>query len=293
MNQECRVAVSLKALSIYIIITFATAYLLDFPLITGLLHKSYFGLLASIRMLMPFLGSIVVLKIIGVSLIDGLKDLGLKLGKIKYIPLGLAVPYILYGLGVAILYVAGYMPKNPLLVMMSLPGVSPATAAMIRSAPIMYLIIQLVSASIAGLTINAALAIGEETGWRGLMYRALTPRYGLIVASIITGVIWGLWHADLIVYLKYSLPHHPDIIGVITYTAFTTACSFILYILRHRSSSLLPPAIMHGTLNALGGLMMLTYPGLDEIYTLPVGLVSIISLTIIGIIIYMFPEKNE
>ncbi len=293
MNQQYRVAVSLKALSIYVTITFATAYLLDAPLITGLLPKSYFGLLASIRMLMPFLGSIVALKIIGVPLIDGLKELGWRLGKIKYIPLGLAVSYILYGLGVAMLYVAGYSPENPLLVMASLPGVRPATAAMIRSAPIMYLIIQLVSASIAGLTINAALAIGEETGWRGLMYRALTPRYGLVVASIITGIIWGLWHADLIVYLKYSLPHHPDILGVATYTAFTTACSFILYILRYRSSSLLPPAIMHGTLNALGGLMMLTYPGLDEIYTLPVGLVSIVSLTVIGVIIYVLPEKND
>ena len=291
MNQQIEAMMSLKALSIYVIITFTTAYLLDIPLITGLLPRSYFEFLASIRMLMPFLGSIVALRIIGVPIIDGLKDLGLRLGKIKYIPLGLAVPYILYGLGAAILYVAGYPPKNPLLVVTSLPGVSPATAAMIRSAPMMYLIIQLVSAAIAGLTINAALAIGEETGWRGLMYRALTPRYGLVAASIITGIIWGLWHADLIVYLKYSLPHHPDIIGVITYTAFTTACSFILYILRHRSSSLLSPAIMHGTLNALGGLMMLTYPGLDEIYTLPVGLVSIVSLIIIGIIIYVLPEK--
>lgn len=119
------------------------------------------------------------------------------------------------------------------------------------------------------------------------MYRALTPRYGLAVASIIAGVTWGLWHADLIVYLRYSLPHHPDILGVAMYTCFATLCSFILYMLRHYSSSILPPAVMHGTLNALGALMMLTYPGLDEIYGLPVGIASIIASTIIGSILYL------
>ncbi len=282
-----------RALAVYIITAFAAAYLLDLPLILGYLPTSYFGVVASIRMWMPFLASIAALRITGYSILPGLKSLGWRIGRIKYVVLGLATPYILYGLGVILLLIAGHHPENPLLVIASLPSVKPATAAMIRSAPTMYLLIQLVSVAIAGLTINAALALGEETGWRGLMYKALTPRYGLVAASIITGITWGLWHADLIIYLKYSLPHHPDILGVAVYTCFTTTCSFILYILRHYSSSILPPAVMHGTLNALGTLMMLTYPVLDEIYTLPVGLASIASMIILGVIIYVFLEKRK
>ncbi len=287
MSRQHKVAVPFKALFVYIVIVFVAAYLLDTPLITGLLPRSYFGLLASIRMWAPFLGSVLALRIIGVPLVDGLKMLGWRLGKARYIPLGLSIPYILYGAGVVLLYMAGFSPTNPLLVIAGMPGVKPVEAAMIRSSPTAYLIIQLVSAALAGLTINAALALGEETGWRGLMYIVLTPRYGLALASIVTGITWGLWHADLILYLKYSLPHHPDILGVAVYTCFTTACSFILYMLRHYSSSILAPAVMHGTLNALGTLMMFTYPGLDEIYGLPVGLASIVALIIIGSILYL------
>jgi len=285
MNEHAE-SISLKQLMIYLTIAFTLSYLLDIPIIIGVLPKTYFGIIASIRMWMPFLATIIALKAGGARIIAGLKMIGWRLGKIKYIALGLAIPYILYGLGVLILYMMGYPPVNPLLVAVKLQGIHSATAALIRSAPNYYLALQLVSAAIAGLTINAFLALGEETGWRGLMYKALTPRIGLVLASITTGIIWGLWHADLIVYLGYSLPHHRDLIGIAVYVAFTASASFILYLLRHYSSSIIPPAVMHGTINALGSLMMLTYPELDEIYTLPVGIVSIISLMIIGVIVY-------
>lgn len=160
MSRQYSGVASFKALFIYIVIVFTVAYLLDIPLVAWLLPRSYFGLIASIRMWAPFLGSIVVLRIIGVPLIDGLKMLGWRLGKIKYIPVGLAIPYILYGLGVALLYVAGYTPTNPLLVIAGIHGVKTVEAAMIRSAPTTYLIIQLVSAALAGLTVNAVLAVG-------------------------------------------------------------------------------------------------------------------------------------
>lgn len=37
-------------------------------------------------------------------------------------------------------------------------------------------------------------AIGEELGWSGCIIEALQNKYGALKASIITGVIWAVWH---------------------------------------------------------------------------------------------------
>ncbi len=44
---------------------------------------------------------------------------------------------------------------------------------------------------IAGMVIGA---LGEETGWRGFLQPLLEKRYALPVASILVGLLWGLWH---------------------------------------------------------------------------------------------------
>jgi membrane protease YdiL (CAAX protease family) len=37
-------------------------------------------------------------------------------------------------------------------------------------------------------------AVGEEIGWRGFLQPILEKKYSILLASIIVGVIWGLWH---------------------------------------------------------------------------------------------------
>ncbi len=43
----------------------------------------------------------------------------------------------------------------------------------------------------AGMVIGA---LGEETGWRGFLQPFLEKRFTLPVASILVGLLWGLWH---------------------------------------------------------------------------------------------------
>jgi membrane protease YdiL (CAAX protease family) len=70
------------------------------------------------------------------------------------------------------------------------------------------LIVQLVEAFTIGVVINMVFTFGEEFGWRGYLLPRLAPLGGAW-AAILTGVVWGLWHAPLIVLSGYNFPGHP------------------------------------------------------------------------------------
>jgi len=290
--EEPRYRLPLKALIIYIAVAFGAAYLLDTPLIVGAIPLKFFEAEALIRMWMPALGAVAALLACGFPLKEGLKSLGVRLGRLRYIPLGLALPYVIYLLGVGVCYVMGYSPTNPVTSLLSNPQIPPQLRDLIlKAGPEVFLMLQLVNAALAGLTINAAAALGEEIGWRGLMYEVLYPRYGLLASALIIGVTWGLWHAPLILFLGYSMPHHRDVIGLAMYCAVTTSWALILLLLRKGSGSVLPAAVMHGTINALAGLMVLTYPNVDELYVLPVGVGSLIASIVVGAVLAILLKR--
>lgn len=70
-------------------------------------------------------------------------------------------------------------------------------------------LVQVISIPIAA-PLNGVLAFGEEVGWRGLLLPALRP-LGDWPAVLITGVVWGVWHAP-IVLLGYNFDR-PDLWG--------------------------------------------------------------------------------
>ncbi len=186
----------LKALTVYLIIAFGVAYLLDVPLIVGVIPLKFFGIEAVIRMWAPTLGAVIALLACGAPLKEGLKSLGIRLGKLAYIPLGLAMPYIIFLLGIGVCYIMGYAPTNPVVSLLGNPQVPQQLKDLIlKAGPEVLLLLQLVSTTLAGLTVNAAVALGEEIGWRGLMYKVLYPRYGLLASTAVIGVAWGLARA--------------------------------------------------------------------------------------------------
>lgn len=135
---------------------------------------------------------------------------------------------------------------------LALESLAPAGAAL----PPMWVLVasQLVMIPIAAATINAAAAFGEELGWRGFLVPALRP-LGTWPALLLSGAVWGVWHAPLIL-LGYNFGR-TDVTGVLLMTGGCIVWGVLLGWLRLRTGSMWPAVFAHGALNASAGLPLL------------------------------------
>ena len=46
--------------------------------------------------------------------------------------------------------------------------------------------------------VNIIACLGEEVGWRGFLLPNLLEKFTPIKATLLTGFIWGVWHAPMI-----------------------------------------------------------------------------------------------
>ncbi|PPG36377.1 CPBP family intramembrane metalloprotease domain-containing protein [Pseudoclavibacter sp. RFBG4] len=121
--------------------------------------------------------------------------------------------------------------------------------------PIVVLVLlQLVSIPV-GAFLNLIPALGEELGWRGWLLPKLL-RLGTVPALLISGVIWGLWHAPLIL-LGYNYADAPGWLGLTMMTVMCILVGAVFAWLRIRSESVWPAALAHGAFNAAAGSYLL------------------------------------
>ena len=145
----------------------------------------------------------------------------------------------------------------------------------------------LLSGMLAGATINALFAFGEEVGWRGYLLKQFEGRSFLGTAFVI-GIIWGLWHAPLIL-MGHNYPQHPQW-GVLMMVGVCILMSFIIQYFRVKSDSVIVAAIMHGTCNGVAGLTMV-FLSLDKYNDLidgSAGLAGILAMLVVAIAIFLF-----
>jgi len=145
-------------------------------------------------------------------------------------------------------------------------------------------------AVVAGWTINGLFAMGEEYGWRGLLWEEL-EHLGVVRANLVIGTVWGLWHAPLILQ-GYNYPGRP-VLGTLAMVALCIGMSFTLTGVRRLTGSLLPVAAAHGSFNALAPILLILAPGTDPILTGPLGLTGALVLAIIGGCLWLRVRRLE
>jgi membrane protease YdiL (CAAX protease family) len=150
-----------------------------------------------------------------------------------------------------------------------------------------------VQAVIFGMTINTIAAFGEEAGWRGFLLSSLEPR-NFYTASIIIGVVWGFWHAPVILQ-GHNYPDHP-VIGVFMMVVWTILLSPFLIYFTKKSGSVIGAAVFHGVLNASAGIPLMYIKGGNDLTVGVTGVAGFAALLIMNILLFVYDryvDKNK
>lgn len=132
-----------------------------------------------------------------------------------------------------------------------------------------FLIIGLV----ANLTFPIIMMLGEEYGWRSYLLQKLLP-LGFWKANIITGIVWGLWHAPVIL-MGYNYGMYTWV-GVIMFTVITILIGTFFNYMYVRGNSVFLTSVGHGWFNGLvPSVVILTGFMGKETMIAPLGIIGI------------------
>lgn len=171
-----------------------------------------------------------------------LRGLGWQPGRFKFLALGYVIPlaYCIVVYGITWLTGLGKFSDAAVLPTLSLYTSKPSTLAVI-----LYVLIL----ATVGLLGSLLSSIGEEIGWRGLLFPELNKVTSFNKAALITGAIWLVWHLPLILFADYITPGLPRWYGVLMFAVMITGINFVFCWLRKKSGSFWPAAVLHASHN--------------------------------------------
>ena len=156
--------------------------------------------------------------------------------------------------------------------------------------PVVMFWLMLLQGIIAGPTINAIAAFGEELGWRGFLLKE-TASAGFWKSAIFIGFIWGIWHAPLIL-MGHNYPGF-EVAGVFMMTLWCILLSPMFSYITIKANSVIAAAILHGSLNAVAGLAIMPLTGSTPLLTGVMGLAGFLVLAVLNLIIFFFGRPEE
>ena len=130
--------------------------------------------------------------------------------------------------------------------------------------------------------VNSIFGLGEELGWRGFLLPRLMP-LGKWKAYALLGIIWGLWHAPLIL-MGFNYPGTP-MLGVLMMVLLTTAIGFFINEMTLRYQSAILAGWIHGVFNsqAYGIWRALLFANTNPVLGGITGLVGIVMISLLGL----------
>ncbi len=196
---------------------------------------AYYGMICSIAMLVPAIANILT-RVITREGFDGIK-LALKFkGNVRYLLIALCFP-IVCGYITALASAATFIPNcSALDIIIKTDHLNVAAMALYCT---------------GGSVLGIIPGFGEEFGWRAYLTPKLEEKMPFPAAITVSGIIWGLWHAPLIVcghnfgtdYSGYPYA------GIVLMCVFCIFLGLFLTALVKATNSVIPAALGHIAFN--------------------------------------------
>jgi membrane protease YdiL (CAAX protease family) len=157
--------------------------------------------------------------------------------------------------------------------------------------PTAMLLVAAVQMVLLGPILGLVITFGEEYGWRGYLQGELF-KLGRVRGVLLLGVIWGIWHAPLIL-MSYNYPGHP-ILGVALMTLYTIGLGIVLSFAVLKSGSVLLASFLHALANQVAAfIMIIGFKPFDTAYSFFIGFYGIALLAVAAYLILRDPIWRE
>ena len=223
---------------------------------------------------------------------EGFKNAMLHLnlkGNVRYYLIGWFGPMVLTLLGTVIYFVV--CPSEFTLTTYK------ATMAAQPMSSAMFWALQAVLMCVAPL-LNLIPCFGEEWGWRGYLLPKVAQRMKFLPSVLLTGFIWGIWHAPIIVAgHNYGMgyPGYPWA-GVAAMCVFCIVVGTLFSYITLKTKSCWPAVLAHGMLNgtAAVGVLFLANPMVYDrfIGPAPTGIIGASAYIVVAVWI-MYKMRRE
>jgi membrane protease YdiL (CAAX protease family) len=288
---------SKKAL-VFLALAYALAWSLGlgFFALGGRVDSGAFVAIALLYMFAPAAAAVITEKLIWK---EPWRDLGLRVPRLPWLLIAVLLPVFLVVVALALslalpgvslmtgldALVGALAKKLPAQQITDLHGQLEQT---FLAKPGVLLLVSFMQVLIAGPSINAVAALGEELGWRGLLLRELEP-LGFWRSSLVIGFFWGLWHLPLIA-AGYNYPGH-SVAGPIMMIVLTILLSPLIGYVRLRAQSVFAAAVFHGTFNAAATLVIFIKGG--NAFTVGItGAAGLITLLLADAALWLYLQRH-
>ncbi len=119
-------------------------------------------------------------------------------------------------------------------------------------------------------------------GWRGYALPLLLEKRSTLTASLILGVLWGLWHLPTFLVPgtpQYGLPLSAFVLLTIEYSILMT------WVFLHTRGSVMIATLFHGAINVSQGLFLGNVEGATRYWLLSVvyGVAAVVAAVVLGL----------
>ena len=296
-----KISEGVKRILIYVGITFLITYVVEIGLLGNMVGTDdvktnmMAQLLTSGVMLIPALGVLITRLVTKEGFQNAWIVSKLK-GNLKYYLLAWFGPAVLTVIG-AIVYFLIFPAEfdygmNNAIQIYAEQGVD-LTASQLRFSTFS----QLLTAVIIAPVLNCVTCFGEEWGWRGYLVPKLSEKFSFLPTILISGLIWGLWHAPLIAMgHNYGTDYAgAPVGGILAMCVFCIVMGTIFSFLCIKAKSCIPGVIGHGALNgfASAAIIFSVDGGNPFIGPTPVGIIGGSGFIVAAIVIIFIMRKNN